>query len=42
MVCASDLKIEWGDSGIGGGNVGVEIGLCDILRESLALLLRRY
>lgn len=42
MVCASNLEVEGRDSGVGGGDVGVEIGFCNILRQCLTPLLSPY
>ena len=40
MIGAADLKIERGDGVIGGGDVRVEVGLSDILDQSLSFLFR--
>lgn len=41
MISAADLKIERGYGIVGGGDVGVEVGLGDILGECLSFLFQK-
>ena len=41
MVGAANLQVERRDGIIGGGDVGVEVGLGDILGQSLSSLFRK-
>ena len=41
MVGAADLEVEGGDSIVGGGDVGIEVSLSDILGESFSFLFQQ-
>ena len=41
MVGAADLKVEREDGIVGGGDIGVEVGLGDILGQSLSFLFQQ-
>ena len=41
MVGAADLEVEGGDGTVGGGEVGIEVSLSDILGENFSFLFQQ-